>query len=261
MPAVFTGRWTRAQILIQALNRAGNKKITQLARDRLNRRLEELYTQWEWPFLWTEYRFVMPAGNTGGVASYASFQLPADFLKTSDEVTGLLIVTKDGDSSKLPIVERDPVAFRRSANPIDQISDTAKIWYVDYATRFGVVWPAPTAALGCSLTYKMLPPDKDIGAGGPLGAASDATTVAYDADIPLFPYGGYLALDLEAWAREYDHDGQASYTRADAESAFQNIRAVALPRGTVETTVPLDPTVFGPGFRNESDRTDSDWGF
>lgn len=266
MPAVFTGRWTRAQILTQALQRAGNMKVAHLARDRLNRLLEETYSQWEWPFLYTEYTFTMPSGNTGGVANYVTFDLPSDFLKTESETTGLLIRSRDGLTVDLPIIEVDPISFRRKAVPHDSTQDRCLFWYVDYANRKGVTWPTPTATLGCALLYKKLPPDVAIGEGGNLGASSDPTTQAYDADIPLFPWHGFLAAAMEHWARDYDNDPQARVLEAQIwgdGGMLSTIRNIAMPRQSQSQVIDLDPQIFGPGFRDEGSRyfRDWDWGW
>lgn len=243
MPAVFTGRWTRGTIIDQALKRVGNVKIKALARDRLNRILEELYSQWEWPFLYKVYSFTFPGGNTGGqLTIYASAALPADFLKTEHETAGLRITTVDGNPQSFPVVEVDPVNFRRRAVPYDQESQRPLVYYVSYGERLIYFWPRPIQACGATLIYKFLPPDMPL---------TDAT--AYDADIPLYPWGGHLSMEVEAWACQYDRDPRMDQARQEANSAFDNIRNIALPRASQEPSLPLDPTVFGRAFRDESD--------
>src|SRR6267142_3433042 len=250
MPAVFTGRWTRGTILDQALKRVGNVKIKHLARDRLNRILEELYSQWEWPFLYKVFSFTFPGGNTGGqLTIFASAILPDDFLKTEHETTGLRITTVDGNPQNFPVVETDPVTFRRRALPYEQESQRPLIYYVSYGERFIYFWPRPIQACGATMIYKFLPPDQPIGNG----SVSDPVTVAYDADIPRYPWGGHLSMEVEAWALQYDENPRAQEVRAEANGAFDNIRNIALPRASQEQTLPLDPTVFGPVFRDESD--------
>jgi hypothetical protein len=249
MPAVFTGRWTRGTILDQALKRVGNVKIKHLARDRLNRILEELYSQWEWPFLYKVSTFNLPGGNTGGqLTLYASFALPDDFLKTENETTGLRITARDGNPASIPIVEMDPVRFRRRAIPHDLSSSRALIWYASYAERIGYFWPRPTETNTVTLIYKFLPADVAIGSG------TDATTTAYDADIPLYPWGGHLSMEVEAWAHQYEESPRYEQARADANRAFDMIRNIAMPRASQDQTIPLDPTVFGPAFRPEAGR-------
>lgn len=258
MPAVFTGRWTRGTIIDQALQRVGNTRIKHLARDRLNRLLESLYTQWEWPFLYKVHTFTFPSGNTGGqMTLYASVATPTDFLKTEHETTGLRITAIDGNVRSSPVVEIDPVSFRRRAIPHDQESSQPRIYYVSYAEQILYFWPRPTQACAATMVYKHLPADVAIGTG------SDADTTAYDADIPLYPWGGHLSMEMEAWAYQYDHDPRAAEARADADRAFDDIRNIALPRGSQEDTLPLDPKTFGPAFRDESDGfysdTDDEW--
>ena len=283
MPAVFPAQWSRGQIIQQALNKAGNKKIVQLARDRLNRLLEELYTQWEWPFLYTDFQFMMPSGNTGGPPLWSTFPLPTqapltlqsvvggvttpvtyivNFMKTMDEVTSLRISSKDGLTVDLPIIEVHPVQFRRRAVPHDLEGDRPLIWYVDYATMFGVIWPRPTSACYMALRYKFCPTDQPIGGGGPLFTSGDPATQAYDTSIPLFPYCGFLAMEMERWALSYDHDPRARDMQVELwgdSGVFERIRDICLPRGSVDDTLPLDPQVFGPGFRDEASRYFRDW--
>lgn len=254
MPAVFTGRWSRGTIIDQALERVGNPKIKHKARDRLNRILEELYSQWEWPFLYKVHTFVFPTGNTGGqLTIYASVVLPDDFLKTEHETTGLRITSLDGVVQSYPIVEVDPVSFRRRAIPYDQESQRPLIHYISYGERFMYFWPRPTASCQATLIYKFLPPDMPIGTG-----QSNPATVAYDADIPLYPWGGHLSMEVEAWALQYDENPRAESVRSEANSAFDNIRNIALPRQSQEETIPLDPKIFGRPFRDESDGY---WGY
>lgn len=256
MPAVFTGSWTRGTIITQALERAGNLKIKQLARDRLNRLLEELYSQWEWPFLYKVYQFTFPSGNTGGqINIYPSFALPSDFIKTEQETTGLRIISQDGNVVDFPVVEVDPVQFRRRSIPHNLEGQRPLIYYCSYAERIGYFWPAPTASNAAMLIYKFLPADQPIGGG----TASDLVTIAYDADVPLFPWGGFLSMAVEQWALDYDENPRAQSKQAEVNSAFDNIRNIAMPRQSQEMNLPLDPQMFGPGFRSEESRYFRDW--
>lgn len=241
MPAVFTGRWTRGTILNQALQRIGNTRILALARDRLNRELEHLYSQWEWPFLYKVHPFTFPAGNTGGQLSiYSSVSLPSDFLKTEQETTGLRITTIDGNPQSFPVIETDPITFRRRAVPYEQEGQRPLFFYVAYAEQFLYFWPTPTQTCGATMIYKFLPADVD-----------PTDTATYDADIPLFPWGGYLSTLMESWALQYDENPRWREMKQEADRMFDDIRNIAMPRQSQEQTLPLDPTVFGPGFRDE----------
>lgn len=253
MTAIYRGRWTRGDILTQACNRAGTQKPVHLARSQLNRVLEDLYVQWEWPFLYTEAAVVFPATNTGGPTRFATFALPSDFLKVESDAEGLRIVTVDGITQHRPMLQKDRVFFQAHCIPDDQEADAPRLWYVDYATGFAAIWPRPLSAVSALLTYKRLPPDIAIGAGGKLGASSDPTTAAYDLDIPLFPWGRYLALKMESWVRQHEHDPQWQVAEGEAQAVFDTLRTTALPRNSQPDTVPLDEGTFGPGFRDEFD--------
>ncbi len=257
MPAVFTGRWTRATIITQALERAGNVKIKHLARDRLNRILEELYTQWEWPFLYKVFSLTFPSGNTGGqITIYASFSLPSDFLKTEQETTGLRIIAQDGLTVDFPVIEVDPVQFRRRAIPHDLEGQRPLMYYCSYAEQVAYFWPKPTFVSNqAQLIYKFLVPEVAIGSG----AASDPVTQAYDAEIPLFPWGGFLSMAVEQWALDYDDNPKAGPKQQEVNATFDNIRNIAMPRASQEMNIPLDPLMFGPGYRDESSRYFRDW--
>lgn len=258
--AVFTGRWTRGTILDQALKRVGNVKIKQLGRDQLNRLLEAVYSKWEWPFLYTTLNFTFPAANTGGtMTQFASTALPADFLKTQSETTGLRILARNGNAFNRPVVEVSPLEFVRIAIPNDQEGQAPRVFYCSLAESILYFWPRPTDTVSAQLVYKFLPDDMPIGTGD-----TDPVTIAYDADIPLFPWGGFLAKAMEQWAHTYEKDyTSAQVAQGEADVLFDMIRNIGLPRDSQEPTIPLDPRVFGPTFRDESTGwwpwRDEDW--
>jgi len=177
-------------------------------------------------------------------------------------MTGLKVIAMDGNVVDLPVVEIDPIQFGRRARPHDMSGDRPLIWYVDYSSLFGFFWPIPTRTCSAELTYKYLPAEVPIGTG----ASSDATTTAYDADIPIFPWGSFLSDAMEVWGLEYEENPRATTRRMEVwggegmpESGLDRIRAIVLVRQSQEQTIPLDPQVFGPGFRDESSRYFRDW--
>jgi len=71
---------------------------------------------------------------------------------------------------------------------------------------------------------------------------------------------------MEVWGLEYEENPRATTRRMEVwggegmpESGLDRIRAIVLVRQSQEQTIPLDPQVFGPGFRDESSRYFRDW--
>ena len=226
MSVVYGGRWSRGMILDQALKKVGNEKIRGLAREQLNRILEDLYVQFEWPWL---YRIMTVAlGSTG------TFTVPSDFLKTQTNDTGLRIVNLDGSPVDYPVYELDPADFFRRAIPQVQEGQRALIYWVDYGLGVITYWPQPNVTCTAQFVYKYLPAD-----------VSTADPAAYDADIPLFPYGRLLQLAVEAWAYQYEHDSLGSQMSAQALAiGLDAVRNIALPRKSEADTLSLDEETF-----------------
>jgi hypothetical protein len=238
--AIPAGRLKRGDILRSALQRAGNTKLMvapagqpALARVKLNRILEGLYNEHDWPFLWTE----------APVSVGAQFTLPADFLQSRDD-WGLSYVRSDG--MRRGVAEVDRYTFDTRGRNLRATCEDPLIWTADRARGIGRVWPTPLTALQATLHYKFLPADVD-----PLDP------VTYDADVPLFPWHDYLIDALYQWALDYEQDPRAlGFAQLNAARLAQ-IRGTALPPRSRERTLPLDPQVFDQGPR----RTDWGWGW
>lgn len=232
MAAVYPARWTRGRIIQQALQKVGNTKITPLARDQLNRVLEDLYVQWEWPFLYTVTTLTL---------SGALVDLPADFLKSESDDTGLRVITGPANQAlDLAVLQKSPPEYARMATPTSQ-TGRPRIWYHDHANNRAVLWPTPDGPYLAQIVYKALPPDFPV---DPIEA--------YDADIPLFPYGMLLAHKLEVWALEYEQRTQLAMVRnQEFEQALDRVRGAAQPRQSQEMQIPLDEGTFGPCFRDD----------
>lgn len=224
MAIIYPARWTRGRILTQALERAGNTKILALARDELNRLLEDLYAQWEWPFLYTITDVV--------IATNGLFDLPENFIKCEDEFSLQILPSSGLVDRYTPIREIDIQTMDRVYDGVTQ-STYPNCWAVDASTRGGVAWPMPLEALPCRLIHKFLPADMPT-----------TPTADYDADIPLFPYGNYLANAMYVWALEYDENPLATTMAAKLRLEFENLRNTAIPDKPVPRQILLDPDVF-----------------
>src|SRR4030095_3942797 len=95
---------TRREIIDQALQRAGNNtdSLRKQARIRLNRILQDLYLQWDWPFLWQTAAISLPPA--------ATFPLPTGFVKPEDD-HALTVDSAAGVAYGVPLQEVDHLAF------------------------------------------------------------------------------------------------------------------------------------------------------
>jgi hypothetical protein len=227
--AIPAGRMNRGDIIRAALQRAGNMKLLAapagqpaLARVKLNRILETLYNEHDWPFLWID----VP------VTIGSQFALPPDFLQSQDD-WGLSYVRFDG--VRRGVAEVDHYTFDTRGRNVRTTAADPLIWTADRARGIGRVWPTPETAIQATLHYKFLPPDVD-----PL----DLPT--YDAEVPLFPWHDLLIDLVYQWALDYDQDPRAMAWAQMNAARFAAIRGTALPPRSRERTLPLDPHVFGP---------------
>jgi hypothetical protein len=230
-------RMTRREIIDQALQRSGNNtdSLRRQARIKLNRILQDLYLQWDWPFLWRRASLVIPPNGV--------FPLPDDFLKAEDDHA--LVVETVGDTRyQLPLQEVDHLTFTQLARPGAE-GTLPRVWTVDYAAipKAGMAWPRPFFAAACSLRYKFLPPD--------IPASKTDPTPPYDDDIPTFPWDAYLSDAVLQWAMEYEADPRANDQLMKNREQLGLIRGATWPERSYRSTIPLDPVFFGTPFRSE----------
>jgi len=233
MASIYPARWTRGQILQQGLEKAGNTKIRSLARSQLNRILESIYAQWEWPFLYDRAQVTL---STAGTAA-----LPTTFLKFADEFS--CQITPAGPTGRYhPIPLIDLLTMNRIHDGVSQTSIPRYITVEASQTRL-IAWPMPVEAIPLELYYKYLPGDVD---------ASDANAPAYDADIPVFPFGMTLALAIEVWALNYDQNVMvAAQRQRDLDGEMDRVRSILIPPKQQPDTIELDPLTFGNPVRPE----------
>jgi len=225
-------RMRRRDIIDQGLQRIGNntESLRKQARIKLNRILQDLYLQWDWPFLWTTVPITVP---TNGV-----FALPTDFLKPEDD-QALVLVSTMGTQYLLPLQEVDHLMFAQVARPGTEAT-LPRLWTMDYATKTGQVWPRPVDTCAATLRYKRLPPD-----------VPETPTQPYDDDIPAFPWDAYLIDAIVQWGMEYEADPRANDQLAKNREQLAMIRGATWPERSFRSTVPLDPTVFTTPWRGE----------
>lgn len=227
--AIPVGRVTRGVILRQALQRAGNERLLTpvgtdpaLARVKLNRILEDLYRDWDWPFLW----------KSATVQFGATFALPDDFDRSEDDLALTWLV----NGYRRRAQEVDRYTFELKSGNVNVTASEPLLWSADRAAGIARVWPTPDSTVVATLRYKHQPADLD---------PTDVAT--YDADIPLFPWADYLMDAVFQWAQEYEQDPRAMQTLSLCEAKLARIRATAIPARSRQSVVPLDPDVFTPG--------------
>jgi hypothetical protein len=222
----------RGDIVTQALQRVGNTtvQLRAQARIRLNRILQDLYLEWDWPFLWRASTLQIPPGG--------SFPLPTDFVKAEDD-QGLTLTAISGTTYQLPLQEVDHLTFTQLTRP-GVTATLPRVWSIDWGEGVGRVWPLPFATAGATLRYKRLPPDVPENPPAP-----------YDADIPTFPWDAYLSDALLQWAMEYEADPRANDQLLKNREKLGLIRGATWPERSYRPTVPLDPTVFSTPWRGE----------
>jgi hypothetical protein len=238
--ALPTARMTRGEIIQRAAQRAANtqQSVLSQARDRLNRVLQDLYIQYDWPFLFVEVGVTLPP--------VGSFTLPADFTKTQDE-WGLRVTQWDGNAVNVPLVQVDPMTFVSrmpwDAGPAHQLP---RWWTIDHANGVGKFLPRPDVTTAASLRYKYVPPDMPT---------TDET--AYNADVPVFPWGNYLSDVMLHWFYAYQGSMETQRQFVENKDAFDILRGATFPPNTVlARDLPLDPVIFT---RPWSGGTEGDW--
>jgi len=220
-------RSTRLDLIDAALKRVGNTTATlkDAARTRLNRILQDLHQQWDWPFLWlTATLTIQPNGL---------LVLPADFQKPED-TESLQIFQTGGVAQAAVVHEVDHRTFAmQAANQAMVQATLPKIWTIDYASLTGRVWPLPNDSCLATLRYKTFPSDMPL---------TDST--AYDNDVPAFPYDNLLTDLLFEWAQSYEVDPRRADQLSLNESLVQKVRGSAFPERSYPSQIPLDPLVF-----------------
>jgi hypothetical protein len=232
---------SRGQILADALARVGNTNsdLTQECRIKLNRFLEELYLAWDWPFLYTSVTLTL--------ASNGSTPLPPDFLKAQDD-WGLIVINLNGVPCRYRVAEVDRMTFEAYQQPaVFTAATLPRVWHADRSSGALLFYPFPDPAVAASLRYKFLPPDVDPGIG-----KMDPTTLAYDTDIPIFPFGNYLTDVVLEFAMGYESDPRQSQQKLMNVDFFKTIRGASFPpHAVMPSDSGLDPNVFGPAWQGE----------
>lgn len=226
--ATPSGRLTRGTILQLAQRQAGNTNTQLVAEMRvwLNLVLQDLYSQWDWPFLFTSASYTL-SGTT--------FTLPTNFLKSQDE-WGLKITAQGGVVANIRVPEVSEETFDARAIS-DATGGIPLMWHPDREAGVGRIWPTPTDTISATLRYKIWVADADV-----------TDTETYDDDIPTFPFHSYLVERMTAQVFKWDRNWQAyDRTTMAAEIMFERQRGTALPRYSISDET-LDPSTFGPSF-------------
>lgn len=235
------GKMSRGAIIQDALTRVGNTNadLFQQCRTKLNRYLEELYLGWDWPFLYTLVNVSL--GNNGIIP------LPSDFLKSQDD-WALTVTNLGGNPVRTRVAEVDRMTFEALQQPTGFTSGTLpRYWHADRSSGALLFYPAPDEAVAATFRYKFLPPDVPVGPG-----KMDPVTIAYDDDIPLFPFGNYLADVILEFAMGFESDPRQTNQKLANMDFFKTIRGSTFPPHSVFPAGPgLDPDVFGPAWQGD----------
>ena len=236
MPTLPPGALNLGTIRSLALRRAGNLNLVYDAGVWLSQLLYDLYTEWDWPFLFVSTPILL-TGNT--------FTLPTDFLKMQDD-NSFEVHRFDGTQMRrLFIDELDHATFVSVAHAGRSMGGMPEVWWPDRAAGTGEVFPNPIGhAVQTTFRYKRLP-TADTTAPDPLNPTAN------DAVVPTFPWGLYLVQALFTQVLQYDMDPRADTEMAKTDAMIARIRKVAMPLNSVEATIPLDDTVFGPTFSTD----------
>jgi hypothetical protein len=231
------GRLTFGQIRRFGLSKAGNRAIISDANAWLCQLLYELYTSWNWPFLYKQ---------TNLFFNGPQFTLPSDFLQAWDD-NALQILFFDGVRLGPPlqfILETDPYTFTSAAMPFTT-GGMPRRWYADRGQGLGFLWPDPTGhAVSCLFRYKSLPFQETI-------PPPDNAPTANDAIVPQYPYHLHLINGLATLCAEYEQDPNAGAARANWTQELQMLRANAMPLRATDQVIPLEPEVFGTPFTED----------
>lgn len=222
------GRYTRKQIRDLALNRAGNRRLDADATAWLAQLLFDLYTLYDWPFLWA---------STTVTLTGPTFGLPGDYLSSQDDES-LVITAVDGmTQGNVVVAELDRTTFESLGTQLSS-GPVPRFWHADLADGVGLLAPNPTGhTIAATLRYKFLPAEVD--------AANEPT------EIPMFPWHSYLVQALYVLALEHEKDGRALQEAAVRDQMFQQIRRGWAPRNARQTTIPLDGRVFRVPFQGD----------
>ena len=218
-------RQSRGQIIDQALQRVGNTtaSLVAQARIRLNRILQDLHQQWDWPHLWT----TVPIEITpGGFCA-----LPLDFLKPEDRES-LLITSVGGDAAGRVVLEVDHKTFwQRSGASVQTSASIPVLWTIEYARTFNVpsgrFWPRPQDSCTGILRCKLLPPDYPV-----------TPESAYDNDIPPFPFDNLISDLLFEWAQSYEIDPRRGDQYQVNIQTVERVRGATFPDQSFPSQIP-----------------------
>lgn len=234
--ALPPGQLTFGQIRDIALRRLGNTAPIADAGAILTQILFELYTGWEWPFL--NITVQLPAFTS------AIFNLPLDFLKTTDD-RGLTLVTIDGAPAfGRAVNETDPFTFNAVAAASNSLG-VPEVWTADRQASAGRLFPDPTGhVIVARLRYKQLPT-------GDVTPPATLDPHSKDAIIPVFPYSLYLVQALFCEMMKYEKDERQPIQEQLRDKQFTLLRQGAMPLYSQVPVIPLDDDVFGATFSGD----------
>jgi hypothetical protein len=237
-----TGRLTFQQIRDLAVRQAGNPQLGQPlttgpspATIFLTQILYDLYTQYEWPFLFKTVTLNLVTD---------SFALPDDFYESQDD-NALIVLQSNGLQQAQVVIEVAADEFYGMA-ATQAVGNIPYYWTADRQNFVGLLFPNCIGNTNTAqFRYRAIPA---VETTPPL--TQDETVI--NAIVPVFPWANYLMQSLLVMCLQYERD-----PRYDMEvQKLEMMRKQVLQGSSVfrasSATIPLDPDVFRRPFRNDS---------
>lgn len=244
MATVPTGQLSISQIIGLATRKAANPQLAVQslstvpsdAHMYLVMYLYQLYTTFDWPFLYTSATL-----NLVG----SQFTLPTDFLQAQDD-TSFLVTTVNGQPTQQFVQEYARDTFAIFATDLQTTGGSPLAWTADRNAGVGLLFPnlgVNTAT--ATLRYKMLPSADTV---FPTTAAEIAAQLAV---IPTFPWASFLVHANFTDCLIYEKDSRAESAVMLRESMLASIRSGAETLRSQSPVIPLDSEVFSQPFQGD----------
>lgn len=248
--AVPAGRLTFQQIRDLAVRKAGNPQLgvpltngPSPATLYLVNILYDLYTQYEWPFLFKTVPLLLTT---------SSFTLPSDFYESQDD-NSLIILNTNGLQQGAIVLEVAADEFYGMA-ATQAVGTIPLYWTAERTTGQGLLFPDCSGNTSTAqFRYRAIPvpettPPPDTNWPVPPGVGESAI----NAVIPTFPWSSYLIQALMVECLGYERDPRYGDEAMKLEKMKKEVLQGSSVFRASSATIPLDPDVFRRPFRNDN---------